>query len=195
MLFRSEKVDGLKTAAAAIGKVTQAITDISEQTNLLALNATIEAARAGEAGKGFAVVASEIKDLATQTSRATEEIRTQIQMIQSETGQTVEIISNVSDIVFSINELSSSIAAAIEEQSATTREISVNINKASEAGQNISTHIGQTSDVADSVAREVSGINEMSDELFDNSTKVNKNARELAQIANSLKEMASKFKI
>jgi methyl-accepting chemotaxis protein len=190
-----KKVDGLKTAATAIGKVTQAIAEISEQTNLLALNATIEAARAGEAGKGFAVVASEIKDLATQTSRATEEIRTQIQMIQGETGQTVEIISNVSDIVFSINELSSTISAAIEEQSATTREISVNISKASEAGQDISTQIGQTSGVADGVVREVSEINEMSGELFDNSTKVNKNARELAQIANGLKEMASKFKI
>ncbi|MCP4720757.1 MAG: methyl-accepting chemotaxis protein [Desulfobacteraceae bacterium] len=190
-----EKVNRLKTAAKAVGKVTEAITDISEQTNLLALNATIEAARAGEAGKGFAVVASEIKDLATQTSGATQEIKTQIQMIQTETGQAVDIISNVADIVFNVNDLSSTIAAAIEEQSATTREISVNINKASEAGQDISTHIGQTSDVADEVATEVSGINHMSDELLGNSTKVNDNARELAQIANSLNEMASKFKI
>ncbi len=190
-----EKVDRLKTAAKAIGKVTETITDISEQTNLLALNATIEAARAGEAGKGFAVVASEIKDLATQTSKATEEIKSEIGMIQTETGQTVDIISNVSDIVFNINELSSTIAAAIEEQSATTREISVNINRASQAGQDISTQIGQTSKVADGVATDVSGINHMSDELFENSTKVNENARELAEIANNLKEMASRFKI
>lgn len=190
-----EKVDLLKTAAAAIGKVTETITEISEQTNLLALNATIEAARAGAAGKGFAVVASEIKDLATQTSQATEEIKSQIRMIQTETGQTVDIISNVADIVFNINDLSTTIAAAIEEQSATTREISANINMASGAGQDISTHIGQSSDVAEGVAKDVSEINDMSDGLFDNSTKVNQNARELAEIANSLKEMASRFKI
>lgn len=190
-----KKVDLLKTAADAIGKVTETITEISEQTNLLALNATIEAARAGAAGKGFAVVASEIKDLATQTARATEEIKSEIRMIQTETGQTVDIISNVADIVFNINELSATIAAAIEEQSATTREISTNINRASGAGQDISTHIGQTSDVADGVAKDVSEINDMSDGLFDNSTKVNQNARELAKIANSLKEMAAKFKI
>ncbi len=191
----NEKVTQLARAAEAIGKVTESITDISEQTNLLALNATIEAARAGEAGKGFAVVATEIKDLATQTSGATEEIKTEINSIQNETAQTVEIITHVSQIVDNVKELSSTIAAAIEEQSATTREISVNINTASEAGQDITTSIGETSDVASNVASDVSGISDMSDNLLTNSEKVNENAKELAGIAESLKEMAARFKI
>ncbi len=191
----TEKVNHLATAADAIGKVTESITDISEQTNLLALNATIEAARAGEAGKGFAVVASEIKDLATQTSKATEEIKSEIRRIQSETSQTVDIITHVAEIVDNVNELSSTIAAAIEEQSATTQEISVNINTASEAGQDITNSIGETSDVAAEVSSDVSGISEMSDHLLENSETVNENARELAEIAGSLQQMAARFKI
>ncbi|MCP4453118.1 MAG: methyl-accepting chemotaxis protein, partial [Planctomycetes bacterium] len=114
-----EKIDHLANAAEAINKVTETITEISEQTNLLALNATIEAARAGEAGKGFAVVASEIKDLATQTAKATEEIKAEIRNIQAETGLTVDLISSVAQIVDNVSDLSSTIAAAIEEQSAT----------------------------------------------------------------------------
>ncbi len=191
----SEKVNHLAGAAEAIGKVTEAITEISEQTNLLALNATIEAARAGEAGKGFAVVATEIKALATQTSKATDDIREEIRQIQTETDQTVEIISHVTRIVDNVNDLSSSIAAAIEEQSATAREISVNINAASQAGSEITASISEASDSAGKVADEVSDISRMSDTLAENSEKVNENARELGDIAASLKKMADRFKI
>ncbi|WDP90036.1 MAG: MCP four helix bundle domain-containing protein [Desulfobacter sp.] len=190
-----DKVNQLAEAAEAIGKVTEAITDISEQTNLLALNATIEAARAGEAGKGFAVVATEIKDLAAQTAKATEEIRGQIQQIQTETGQTVDIITRTTEIVGNVNELSSAIAAAIEEQSAATREISTNINTASEAGRHITEGIGNASEAAGSVSEDVSGISRMSESLVENSEKVNENAEELAGIASDLKKMAGRFKI
>lgn len=190
-----DKVTQLNNAAGAIGKVTETITDISEQTNLLALNATIEAARAGEAGKGFAVVASEIKDLANQTSRATEDIKRQIHEIQNDTKETVEMISKVAAIVFDVNELSSTIAAAIEEQSATTQEISSNIGNASEAGQEISSHISQTSTVAQEVASDVSMISDMSNQIFDNSSKVNENAHALSQVAKDLKAIAAKFEV
>ena len=120
-------VAGLVTSAQKIGEVTQIITDIANQTNLLALNATIEAARAGEAGKGFAVVAGEVKSLASQTARATEEIANQIRAIQTSTQRTASGIQHIGNIIGEVNHISSSIASAVEEQSAATREVSSNI--------------------------------------------------------------------
>jgi methyl-accepting chemotaxis protein len=114
----------LSAASADIGKVVQLIQAIAEQTNLLALNATIEAARAGEAGRGFAVVASEVKQLATQTSKATEEISGRIQAVQGATDQAVSAIDNVDKTITHINEIGARIAAAVEEQGAATSEIS-----------------------------------------------------------------------
>jgi methyl-accepting chemotaxis protein len=114
----------LSAASADIGKVVLLIQAIAEQTNLLALNATIEAARAGEAGKGFAVVASEVKQLATQTSKATEEISGRINAVQGATDQAVAAIDNVDKTVARINDIGSRIAAAVEEQGAATAEIS-----------------------------------------------------------------------
>jgi methyl-accepting chemotaxis protein len=114
----------LSAASADIGKVVQLIQAIAEQTNLLALNATIEAARAGEAGKGFAVVAAEVKQLATQTSKATEEISRRINAVQGATDQAVAAIDNVDKTIARINEIGSRIAAAVEEQGAATSEIS-----------------------------------------------------------------------
>jgi methyl-accepting chemotaxis protein len=114
----------LSAASADIGKVVSLIQAIAEQTNLLALNATIEAARAGEAGKGFAVVASEVKQLATQTSKATEEISGRINAVQGATDQAVAAIDNVDKTIARINEIGSRIAAAVEEQGAATSEIS-----------------------------------------------------------------------
>ncbi len=119
----NQKIEGLKLAADKIGEVVQLITDIAEQTNLLALNATIEAARAGDAGKGFAVVASEVKNLATQTSKATEEISLQISEIQNATNDSVTAIQGISTTINEINEVSSSISAAVEQQGAATKEI------------------------------------------------------------------------
>jgi methyl-accepting chemotaxis protein len=125
-------VAALSQAADRIGEVVQLINDIASQTNLLALNATIEAARAGEAGKGFAVVAGEVKSLATQTSRATEEISTQITAVQDETRRAVDAIRNIAQVIDQVRAISSDIAAAVEQQTAATSEIARNVQDAAE---------------------------------------------------------------
>jgi methyl-accepting chemotaxis protein len=134
-------VEGLNKTAQRIGEVVQLIETIASQTNLLALNATIEAARAGDAGKGFAVVASEVKSLASQTAKATEEIRAQIGDIQGATGQTVEAIRSISATIRQMSEIATSIASAVEEQGAATREIATNVHQAAQGTSDIATNI------------------------------------------------------
>jgi methyl-accepting chemotaxis protein len=125
-----EVVDGLASAAQKIGEVVELISSIADQTNLLALNATIEAARAGEAGKGFAVVASEVKTLASQTAKATGEIGEQISAMQSASAGAVSAMADVADVINRVNDISSSIAAAVTEQSQVTGSISRNLQEA-----------------------------------------------------------------
>jgi methyl-accepting chemotaxis protein len=132
---------GLSTAATRIGEVVQLITDIAAQTNLLALNATIEAARAGDAGRGFAVVASEVKALASQTAKATEEIGAQIAGMQSATGDAVTAIKEISETITRISEIAAAIAAAVEEQGATTQEIARNVQQAAHGTSEVATTI------------------------------------------------------
>ncbi|MDD2468499.1 MAG: methyl-accepting chemotaxis protein, partial [Desulfobulbus sp.] len=126
----ARKVTELGAAANKIGKITEVITEISEQTNLLALNATIEAARAGEAGKGFAVVANEIKELAKQTAAATVDIKVQIEGMQGTTNSTISDIKTISEVINEINYFITTIATAVEQQSAATLEISENVSQA-----------------------------------------------------------------
>ncbi len=134
-------VDGLSTSAARIGDVVTLISDIASQTNLLALNATIEAARAGEAGKGFAVVANEVKSLATQTARATGEIKSQIDAIQGATTGAVASIREISRSIAEVNQIAVTIAAAVEEQNAATVEIARNVQQAATGTTEVTTSI------------------------------------------------------
>jgi methyl-accepting chemotaxis protein len=137
----TDRVGELSKAAARIGDVVELINTIAGQTNLLALNATIEAARAGEAGRGFAVVASEVKALAEQTAKATGEIGQQISGIQSATQDSVSAIKEISGTIERLSEISSTIAAAVEEQGAATQEISRNVQQAAQGTQQVSSHI------------------------------------------------------
>ncbi|WP_298459047.1 methyl-accepting chemotaxis protein [uncultured Cellulomonas sp.] len=141
-------VSRLGESSRQIGDVVKAITSIAEQTNLLALNATIEAARAGEAGKGFAVVAGEVKELAQETARATEDIARRVQAIQGDTAGAVDAIGNISHIVASINDFQATIAAAVEEQTATTNEMTRNVSEAAAGSGEIAVNISGVADAA-----------------------------------------------
>jgi methyl-accepting chemotaxis protein len=131
----------LSEAAQKIGEVVRLIKDIAARTNLLALNATIEAARAGEAGKGFTVVASEVKNLATQTARATEEIAAQVASMQETAGNAAGAIDRIDKTIGRMNEISTSIAAAMEEQGAATQEIARNVQQAARGTSEVSSNI------------------------------------------------------
>jgi methyl-accepting chemotaxis protein len=144
----NEQIAGLVQATSRIGEVVNLITSIASQTNLLALNATIEAARAGEAGRGFAIVASEVKNLATQTGKATEEIAGQISAIQHETNQAVEAIKAIAATIESIDQIAAGVANSVEEQKLATNEIAVNTSVAAAGTSDVTNTIGMVADAA-----------------------------------------------
>lgn len=165
-------VSGLSESANRINEVIEMITDIADKTNLLALNATIEAARAGDAGKGFAVVATEVGRLAEQTTRSTDEIASQISAVQKSTVEAVEAIREISATIGQINEVSSAIAAAVEEQTAATQEIARNIEQAATGTEGVtasiaevSTAAGQTRECAGQVRQASGAVAQRSEEL------------------------------
>ena len=148
----NDVVTQLGTSSAEIGTVVKVIASIAQQTNLLALNATIEAARAGEAGKGFAVVANEVKALARETAQATEDIEQKIAGIQGTTKSAVVAIGDITKVINNVNELSCSIASAVEEQTAATNEIARNVNEAAGGSNEINQTIGCVSEAAQSTS-------------------------------------------
>jgi methyl-accepting chemotaxis protein len=172
-------VQQLGESSAEIGNVVKLITAIAEQTNLLALNATIEAARAGDAGKGFAVVASEVKDLATETAKATDEISRRIDEVQRDTASAVQSIAKITEIIARINDIQTGIAGAVEQQAATTSEIGRSVDEAAKGVNDITENITAVASAAQDTARGVSSSNDA--------------VRELNQMANSLKELVGEF--
>jgi methyl-accepting chemotaxis protein len=171
----------LGDSSAEIGNVIKLITSIAEQTNLLALNATIEAARAGAAGKGFAVVASEVKELAQETARATNDISQKVATIQEDTSGAVTAIGEISNIIAQINEFQTTIASAVEEQTATTQEMARNVNEAAGAGLQVAENI---TGVATSVQLTTNGVQE-----------ANRAAGQLAEMSVQLRQTVANFKL
>lgn len=191
----SVNIGKMRALAGEIGKVTNMISEISQQTNLLALNATIEAARAGESGRGFAVVANEIKELAKHASDATLQIRTQIGSVQSSTEEMVGDIAQVVDVIGDIDNIVSSIAAAVEEQSSLTNEIAMNISQVSQGISDVNEHVSQTSIVACDIAKDIGSVNHLGSTIAKSTVKVNGSAAELSSLAEKLQEMVSRFKV
>ncbi|PCI33141.1 MAG: hypothetical protein COB54_05195 [Alphaproteobacteria bacterium] len=167
-----DKMTSLSQTTSLIADVVNLINDIAEQTNLLALNATIEAARAGDAGKGFAVVASEVKALATQTSKATEEISGHVAAVQASSQEAVDAVENIRNIIDETNEVATTIAAAVEEQSAATAEIARNVQEAAKGSQEVTVVIVDVSTGASETKTIAEGINGAANEVNTNVKKI-----------------------
>jgi len=161
--------------------VIKVITSIAQKTDLLALNATVEAARAGEAGAGFAVVANEVKELAKQTANATEEISRKIEAIQNDAKSAVSAIASISGVIGQVNDISGTIATAVEEQSATTSEMSRNVAEAARG--------------AGEVAQNIQGVAQAAESTSHGATDSQKAAKNLAEMASHLRELVGRFKL
>lgn len=190
-----KRMEDLGTAAVGIGKVVEAITEISEQVNLLALNATIEAARAGDAGKGFAVVANEIKELAKQTSQSSAEIKNNINHIQQSTDEAVSNINEISTVIANINDIVSAMASSVEEQSSATQEITNSILQVSQGIQGVNENVAQSSTVATQITQNIAVVNQSAGEIATGGNQLEANAEDLKGMAIQLKDIVSNFRI
>jgi len=189
----SDLMNELGQAAQRIGEVTETISNISAQTNLLALNATIEAARAGAAGKGFAVVANEIKDLASQTAAATEDIKAKVGGIQSSTSATISDIGKISQTIREVSEIVTSIATAIEEQAVVTKDIAGNIAQASLGVKGATAQVAENSQLSAQIAGDIETVNRAAGEAANGSAQVQSGAEELSKLAEQLRHGVERF--
>jgi methyl-accepting chemotaxis protein len=185
----------LKAASEKIGRVLEVISDIADQTNLLALNATIEAASAGDAGKGFAVVANEVKELARQTTQATEEINREIDDMRQRTTAAVSAVENISKVIEEVNEISTSIAGAVEEQSATLNEIAKSGGVANHAAQEISRRVSEGAKGTQEISRTIQAVREGVMETDKGIQATRRNATELADLSARMDELVSRFHV
>lgn len=185
----------LGKAAQEIGKVTETITDISAQTNLLALNATIEAARAGSAGKGFAVVANEIKELAKQTSEATEDIKAKIAGVQNSTTDAVRTIETITGVIQEIGNTVASTAAAIEEQATVTKNVAGEIAEATAVVRDVNDQVAQTATVSRSIASDIASVNGATLGIREGGQQVETSATELSRLSEQLRVLVAQFSV
>lgn len=184
----------LGDTAKDIGNVTETITEISEQTNLLALNATIESARAGEAGKGFAVVAGEIKELSRQTTNATVDIKNRIQEIQAAIDQTVKGMTSITKVISDMNQITTSIAAAVEEQNIATRNIAENIAHISTNLDGVNTNMGGSAQEVNNIRGAMHAVSDDILNLLKESIKLDVFSKEMQEVADSLRENVEQYK-
>jgi methyl-accepting chemotaxis protein len=173
-------VASLGESSREISEVVKVITTIAEQTNLLALNATIEAARAGDAGKGFAVVAGEVKDLAQETARATDDIVRRVDAIQSGTNSAVEAIAQIAAVIGRVNDYQTTIASAVEEQTATTAEMNRSVS--------------DTAQTADEIATNVATVALAAQQTTEGVTQAQQATAELAGMSGNLRALVSQFR-
>ncbi len=192
-LSAASLIQELDAEARSINVVTETIAEISEQTNLLALNATIEAARAGSAGKGFAVVADEIKSLSRLTAGATREIKEKVERIQVATRRSIAEINGVSDVNKKANDLVGNIAAAIEEQTAATKEIRLNVENGTAGIAKISQNVSAAAGIGVDVTEKISGVNQGVRRLSERSSELAKNADQLNTLSDNLKTSVGRF--
>jgi methyl-accepting chemotaxis protein len=191
----SELMSRMESTASEISRIVELINDIADQTNLLALNATIEAASAGEAGKGFAVVAGEVKELAKQTAEATTEISAQIEEMQSTAADASGAIKGIADVIDKVAAISETIATAVEEQSATLNEIAHNVSGASENSNDIAGKVTEAASGLNAISENVHVVNENAGETAQESKRLRSHTDELAQLSQSLQDVADRFRV
>ncbi|MFT7487262.1 MAG: methyl-accepting chemotaxis protein [Candidatus Paceibacteria bacterium] len=190
----NHNIGRLGSAANAIGKVIETIEDIAEQTNLLALNATIEAARAGDAGKGFAVVANEVKELAKQTAEATEDIRGRIEGIQSSSNSAVTAIGEISEVIQRIKLISSGIAAAVEQQSASTNEIAARVSESASTARVVSISVAESAEATSLITQSIASVSAATLNEAEEAATTRIACEQLSVLAKNLEDCLSRFR-
>lgn len=191
----SGKISQLGTAATEIGRVIEVIQDIAEQTNLLALNATIEAARAGTAGKGFAVVATEVKELAKQTSTATDEIRARIEAIQSATSEAIAAIGEIESVIRDVNSVSQTIARTVDQQRLATQEISKNVSETTLAVETVSKSISESAVASREITQSMTKVDTAAKQTAGGATQAKGAGDQLVTLAEQLDALVKKFSV